>query len=397
MRLCFLLLACLLCFPALCPAFPQASDIVLISFLESSLIATPGASGLKKGDFNGDGNQDLLITDTDGSPAWAVLKNVNGGFGQPSRISRPGPVEGFTSAGPIIIGDMDGDGRDELVHAVKKKTSSASGNAEIILLVNRYADSSFRSSRRNVRVSGLDRMHEDFGLIAGTDINGDGMIDVLLGTGTGNRVYHLLGGLPDAEFILAEPVLRGEGLQPYVYLDVDRDGTNDILRTPSGKTIIMHEKGFHVSCGPPGKSSSGPDFENPFFPSGPNPGRRDGCSEQDIFLFNSGSAGAYLYDSKAGKSSSFNMSRVAEGYEHVIKGDFNNDGLDDLVFYGGGDGIVIQPAIPGGYRPVQRFLSGQRVISAAVIDANNDMLADLAVIEAVRSEVRILVNITQTR
>jgi hypothetical protein len=72
-----------------------------------------GIWSLAAGDLDGDGNKDLVAFDGDGK-AWVFLGDGKGGF---TREESPelGPAEGACRGYHVVLADLDGDGKDELV------------------------------------------------------------------------------------------------------------------------------------------------------------------------------------------------------------------------------------------------------------------------------------------
>ncbi|HEX8190360.1 MAG TPA: FG-GAP-like repeat-containing protein, partial [Pyrinomonadaceae bacterium] len=88
-----------------------ASSTILAQF-------TPSAYVLKAGDFNGDGRPDLVISTTESGPFTSEVKlrvlygDGQGGFSAPADV----PFGGYAST--ILTGDLNGDGRDDMVTVV---------------------------------------------------------------------------------------------------------------------------------------------------------------------------------------------------------------------------------------------------------------------------------------
>jgi hypothetical protein len=111
------------------------------------------------GDFNGDGRQDLAVTNFDGGNVSILLGNGSGGFA----AAAGSPVAVGSGARSAAVGDFNGDGRQDLAVA------NTNSNSFSILLGN--GDGTFAAAQESF-VGG-----SPFSLVVG-DFNGDGKLDV---------------------------------------------------------------------------------------------------------------------------------------------------------------------------------------------------------------------------
>ena len=86
------------------------------TFTSSTIAAGSGPEGLAVGDFNGDGRPDLAFADLGDDTVTVMLGNGNGTF-----TSAGGPIAIGTDPFAIEVGDLNGDGHADLV--VVKQTS----------------------------------------------------------------------------------------------------------------------------------------------------------------------------------------------------------------------------------------------------------------------------------
>ena len=153
------------------------------TFAASKTIATLPANSagfpalMVAGDFNGDGNSDVLIVPSPGNVVKVFLGHGDGTFAAPVTIT-----DGLPSAGDLAVGDFNGDGRQDIVLASATSVSVLLGKSggifatPIVTATNLSAPVHLALALGDVnRDSHLD--------IAATDMNGS--MQLLLGTGSG--------------------------------------------------------------------------------------------------------------------------------------------------------------------------------------------------------------------
>jgi hypothetical protein len=128
------------------------------------------------GDFNGDGNRDLVVANNGDNTVSVLLGNGDGTF-QPQATY---PVGNYPAA--IVAGDFNGDGRIDL--AVANSGNYGSPGTVSVLLGN--GDGTFQPQVTYAVGSGAD------GIVAG-DFTGDGHIDLAVANRYDNTVSVLLG------------------------------------------------------------------------------------------------------------------------------------------------------------------------------------------------------------
>lgn len=172
------------------------------------------------GDFNGDGKLDLAVTDSAANEVWIFLGNGDGTF----KTTAPQPVGYATDTYPtvVITGDFNGDGLLDL--AISNHDSNA--NDISILLGN--GDGTFQAAKNTTMPASASPAFTLPGPLAAADFNGDGKLDLVVGS-SANGVLAILPGNGDGTFGTATTIATGAGTATSVIVtDFDGDGNLDV-------------------------------------------------------------------------------------------------------------------------------------------------------------------------
>jgi hypothetical protein len=206
-----------------------------------------GASDIISGDFNGDGNTDMAVSDyyganSNGDYGAGTIEVFYGPISSGSAITADAIIEGDASGDYLgydmaNIGDLDGDGADEIVTGAYYNSSGAyKAGTAYVFAGPTSATSSFASSAAMGSVSG-DETYAYFGWGVANigDIDGDGANDMAIGAAgyddngsSSGRVYvygsdgndHVIYGANYYDYIGRYDALSGLG-------DLDGDGYSD--------------------------------------------------------------------------------------------------------------------------------------------------------------------------
>ena len=140
---------------------------------EKSYPAGPAPGALAVADFNGDGNLDLVVTNSNSASITVLLGASDGSFGD--------PLTTVTGAKPtaLVAADLDGDGITDLA-----VTDSETGSVNLLIGAG---DGTF-SPRREVALSA-----GTLSAIVVTDFDGDGVPDLAVANQSANYVAILIG------------------------------------------------------------------------------------------------------------------------------------------------------------------------------------------------------------
>jgi len=388
-------------------------------------------TGLVAGDFNGDGHLDLAVANELSGTVSVLLGNGDGTFGPQVTYA----VAWFSTA--IMAGDINGDGRLDL--------AVANLDSNVISVLQGNGDGTFGPQvTYTYAVGGLSSA-----IVAG-DFNGDGRLDLAVGTLYGNTVSVLLGNgdgtfRPQATYAVGQyprsivagdftgdgrtdlattnyqdntvSVLLGNGdgtfsdpsqlaTTPHatpLVADVNGDGTEDVLVINGAGDILYRQ-------GQPGRPGS---FDPPVTINPGNPSR-------DIAWVPNTSQGPVLASVDA-KDNAISFYAYRDGRfvrlsgslttgqlpAQVIAADLSGDGLTDLVvrnagvgtlsvYFGGQNSKLLGPLIPPqapAFLPPVTLPVGLGVSDVQAIDTTGTGRLDLVVTNKLSGQVSILHNL----
>jgi len=186
------------------------------------------------GDFNGDGKLDVLVQEgstlegTLGDDVYEFLGNGNGTFALPKIV--------LTDAGPIAVGDLNHDGRPDIVEQVEPLSTLLIGVPAQYAIYLCQPDGSFKLTNTYEPYAGVvDNLDLGGPLLA--DFNGDGNLDIgVYQSANGNAAeepdsyFQILAGNGDGTFTPTYTVFDITTLSsPQYAADVTGDGRADLI------------------------------------------------------------------------------------------------------------------------------------------------------------------------
>jgi hypothetical protein len=175
-------------------------------------------TGIATGDFNGDGNLDLAISNGSSNTVTILLGNGNGTFN-----AAGSPATG-NSPSSLVVGDFNGDGKPDLA------VTNATDNTVTILLGN--GDGTFKAAASPVTGNRPSA-------IAAGDFNGKGKVDLAVANAAGNTITILLGN-GDGTFTAATgPAIAGPIFSPIAVADFNGDGIADLAVGGNAPALLL--------------------------------------------------------------------------------------------------------------------------------------------------------------
>jgi len=365
-----------------------------IGFLSASQIPAGGGAFLRLpsvvADFNNDGNEDVatvVLNASDGKYYISVALGNGDGTFKPAVMSKTDAQ----CCQPIWVGDMNGDGFDDIVMG---QAATASEPASVEVFLNN-GQGSFQSNGIHYPITSNDVVWATL-----RDVNGNGKLDVVaVDAAKPGNVWTLLGngdGTLQAPTSVTFPgqlaISSSTTFNPIAFGDFNGDGLLDFAGPDATTNQIMVYFGSAEGSYSAGVPLSTPDgvFDSCFVTSGDlkGSGKGDIVSangyDDTITVFVNNGDGTFqqgvYYPAAAGDTTYPGASPVA-----LSIADVNGDGFNDIVasnvlsadvsvFLGNGDGTVKPPTV--GYAT-----GGSPRSPALVADFNNDGKADLVLID----------------
>ncbi|MEQ1643361.1 MAG: FG-GAP-like repeat-containing protein, partial [Pyrinomonadaceae bacterium] len=306
------------------------------------------------GDFNGDGEQDLVTANFSSGDVSVLIGTGTGSFGAASNFTAG------TSPYSVAVGDFNGDGAQDLAvanvnsHHVSILMGTGTGGFG---MVSNFA---VGISPRSVAVG---------------DFNGDGVPDLAVANYDSSNVS-VLTGTGTGSFGIASNFTAGLGAVSVAVGDFNGDGDQDLVvaNYDSNNVSILTGTG----TGSFGAASN--------FSVGTNPlsvavGDFNGDGTQDLavanFISNNVSILTGTGTGSFGAASNFN---VGTSPYSVAVGDFSADGVQDIAIanYNSNNVSILAGTGTGNFGAASNFNVGTNPFSVAVGDFNGDGNQDIA-------------------
>jgi uncharacterized protein (TIGR03437 family) len=337
------------------------------------------------GDFNGDGNPDVVVsnaTSNAGNTVTVLLGDGTGGF----MMAAGSPFTVGTNPASVAVGDFNGDGNLDIV------TANSGDNTVTVLLGN--GSGGFTAATGSPFPVGTKPNS-----VAVADFNGDGNPDLVTANTGGDDVSVLLGnGSGGFTPAAGSPFAVGLFPQSLAVGDFNGDGKPDIVTANSGDNAVRVLLGNGS-----GGFTGGGAFPAGSFPQSVAVIDFNADGKPDIVAANSGSHSVtVLLGNGSGGFAAATGSPFAVGTnpQSVIAADVNGDGKPDIVTANSGDNTVtvLLGNGLGGFTAAggSPFAAGATPVSVAAADFNGDGRPDIAIANIGGSTVTVLLGAQAT-
>lgn len=320
-----MLVASFTCQPAGAQAQTSFSAHTLYTGSASDILTVVG-----HGDFNGDGREDLIVSDVSNGAdqnGWLFLSNGGGTYDPPIRLPQPVP------SGKFAIGDFNNDGKLDFV------AQGTSGTQMRVYLGN--GDGTFQAAKT---VS--DGTSDVLTALVAADMNHDNKTDIVeaMATQGGPDILQVWISNGDGTFTAGQRITSGVITTAFgmVTGDFDGDGKPDvaIVRSFQGPTQIQVWYGDGAgNLGSPYQVTDPNGYEDLYGPDGVVDINGDGKSDLVTWRSQYGSSGTSqnvaqieLIEGNANRTLTFVNVPTTNCPVNVTAADYNGDGFKDLAF-----------------------------------------------------------------
>ena len=310
---------------------------------------------LAVGDIDGDGRQDIVVPDVDADVVWMLLQDP----ARPGEFRAPEALFSGVKSYSAAIADLNHDGAPDV--------AMAGGSGSTVRI--RFQDPAARGKfAPEVRVS----LPGTSANLAAGDVDGDGLVDLLVWVYTSGSAWPVTGGLvvlfqqPGGGFVDSGLLSPQTGLHAdeLAISNAGADGRRDLLAflSPSSadytaRFVVVPQTAARVFGSPVSTSLAGLSVEGAAFADLNQDGVADAAlnnawgevhqgvpeSQQRVSVMLNNGAGSFAVASYIVRPSWVTL---------VTAGDVDGDGRNDIVFYENDQGYqMLQTASPGVFMP----------------------------------------------
>ena len=332
------------------------------SFTAGQTISTGAATGifdLQSGDFNGDGFLDMASGSwTNG--IWVSLGNGDGTF--KAAVTSPGVVQ----TAQIQVSDLNGDGRSDIVSIADSRLTTMLSNG----------DGTFSISSMVSPTGYFNNTTLSLG-----DFTGDGKADIMVHDNGDSRL-HIFSGNGNGTFNYSPGFATVEYTYNAVTGDINSDGKLDLAIATVSGTLVLIGNGDGTFKRSTPQSGSGMDAA---LVDLDGDGNLDLLSTKDtgenlVVSYGNGD-GTF----KAGGSYAFAISGLTLQYQDLQTGDFNGDGVPDVLLVtrnsatSAGTAQIMIGNSDGSFKARTTFGALSDSISGVIGDFDRDGVSDVIV------------------
>lgn len=308
------------------------------SFSRQDFIAGGNTTSINCGDLDGDGKSDIVAARSaiSGSSSFSVFANTSSGTTISfSKSDYALPSDMFA---PYLF-DIDGDGKKEIIGAMW-----AEGQLRIYRNTSAVGNISFDNTGFYTVSSGTNP-----GPLTCADFDGDGKIDVAVLSVANSTLRIFRNTSSPGTISFASAILIATSSNPVriSHGDLDNDGKTDLVVSCSTNSIIQLFKNTSISGSVSFSSAVGYTVgSSPIYPLQTQCTDLDADGKLDVVVGMSGQASLYVYKNFTSKgvinSTSLNSRKTfwVESTSEVYTGDLNGDSKPEIVSVNRGSGNI---------------------------------------------------------
>jgi hypothetical protein len=353
-----------------------------------------GPSSVAWGDFNGDGKPDLAVANFFATNVSVFLNTTPTGSTSPTFAARSDFASGFGPAA-IAIGDINGDGKPDLVAA-------NSSEATVAVLLNTTAAGSlvvtFASKFIFATGSGPSG-------VTVADINADGKVDLAVANRGSSSISVFINttaqGAANASFVAKVDFVSGNAPSAVIAADVNGDGRPDLASIAQTVVSVF----LNTTSGVTPSFAARVDLTSGFGSFAVAPLDIDGDGKPDLAVTNQSTSTVSLFrnTTASGATTPSFAPKVdlatSPTPQSIAAGDLDGDGKPDLALatYNSGALSVACNATPRpdatpAFAPAVDIASGAGAIGVALGDVNADGRFDIAVANQTANTISVFVS-----
>ena len=205
-----------------------------IGYPVPAIAFTPAFGDIATGDLNGDGRNDIVVIEANGSKGILIFyQNATGTLNQPLIIDSSLQLSG------IAIGDVNNDGLADLV--VSGDIPGLQGLRGRIMIYTQNRSTHVLNAAQEYALS-----TDTAGTLAIADLNGDGRKDIVVASVQGSNgllsiFFQETGGLGAEQTYISVSVVYGGEVH---VADMNNDGRNDIIVQSNLKQLTVSSSNF---------------------------------------------------------------------------------------------------------------------------------------------------------
>lgn len=328
------------------------------STVRSDYAAGSQPTDVAAGDFDGDGDADLAVTDNGSNQVSILFNDGAGGFG--TRVSLALPA-GLSEPNAIVAGDVDGDGDVDLAVAI----GYAGYMSSVVVVMQNAGDGSFAQASY---ACGYDPVGVAMG-----DIDGNGAPDILTANYYDDSITKLFND-GTGQFETSTTTPSRNYIRNIELCDVDNDGDLDLALTWLHGMMVLINDGS-------GAWASGTAYAPGIRPTGIAFGDLDADGDADLVITDPPGGRAYvLTNMGTGVYSTAGSYLTGAGPMGVGCADLDQDGNVDMA-------ITCQSVATvevrlndgsGGFGTPEVLHTGSTPVALVIADFNGDGALDLA-------------------